>query len=310
MQPVQRFRNQRDVTFASAIFPSKYSETQALLLADSIRGFAGTLSGAPIWYFTPEHGQQLSEAVRGKLLALDVSLSSFRISSEVLRFPFAGYVLAAALAESMARGQTDFLAWLAADTVVLQEPKDFLLQDGKYLGVRPVHHTLVGSRYDEPLDPFWALIYRYCKVPEDRAFPMTTIVDETRIRPYFNAGLLVTRPRERLFKAWCDAFLKACRGPSFQEFHRMDGRYAIFLHQAILAGVVLATLTPSQIQQLPPEYNYPLHLYAQDRTKCRPSHLEELRTFRYEQFFKDSEWMKKIPAKEPLRQWLSERIPR
>ena len=279
-------------------------------MADSIRSFAGTYSHAPIWYFTPEHGQQLSEAVRDKLLALDVSLQSFKISAEVLRFPFAGYVFAAALAESMACGQTDFLAWLAADTVVLQEPKDFLLQDGKYLGVRPVHHTLVGSRYDEPLDPLWALIYRYCGVPEDRVFPMMTVVDETRIRPYFNAGLLVTLPRERLFKAWCDTFLKAYREPSFQEFYRKDERYAIFLHQAILAGVVLATLTTSRIQELPPEYNYPLHLYTQDRTGCRPSHLEELRTFRYEQFFKDSEWMKKIPAREPLKQWFAERLPR
>jgi len=280
-----------------------------LLLADSIRSFAGIYSRAPIWYFTPERGQQLSEAVRSKLLALDVSLSSFRISSEALRFPFAGYVLAAALAESMACGQTDFLAWLAADTVVLQEPKDFLLQDGKYLGVRPVHHTLVGSRYDEPLDPFWTLIYRHCKVPEDHVFPMTTVVDETRIRPYFNAGLLVTRPRKHLFKAWRDTFLKAYREPSFQEFRRKDERYAIFLHQAVLAGAVLATLTASQIRELPPEYNYPLHLYTQDSTECRPLRLEQLITFRYEQFFKDSEWMKKIPAKEPLRQWLAERIP-
>jgi len=279
-------------------------------LADSIRSFAGIYSRAPIWYFTPEHGQQLSEAVKGKLLALDVSLQSFKISPEVLRFPFVGYVFAAALAESMACGQTDFLAWLATDTVVLQEPKDFLLQDDKNLGVRPVHHTLVGSRYDEPLHPFWALIYRYCRVPEDRVFPMTTVVDETRIRPYFNAGLLITRPRRRLFKAWCDTFLKAYGEPSFQEFYRKDERYAIFLHQAILAGVVLATLTTSQIQELPPEYNYPLHLYTQDRTGCRPLHLEELRTFRYEQFFKDPEWMKKIPAREPLKQWFAERLPR
>jgi len=278
-------------------------------LADSIRSFAGAFSRAPIWYFTPEHGQQLSEAVRGKLLALDVSLPSFKIPSEVLRFPFAGYVSAAALAESMACGQTDFLAWLAVDTVVLQEPKDFLLQDDKNLGVRPVHHTLVGSRYDKPLDPFWALIYRYCRVPEDRVFAMTTVVDEARIRPYFNAGLLVTRPRERLFKAWYDTFLKAYGEPSFQAFCRKDERYAIFLHQAILAGVVLATLTTSQIQELPPEYNYPLHLYTQDRTERRPLHLEELTTFRYEQLFKASEWMKKTPVREPLKQWLAMRLP-
>jgi len=298
------------VTFASMIYPGKSSETQALLLADSIRTFAGTFSHAPIWYFTPERKQKLSGTVKDRLHTLEVSVTPFRISSEVLRFPFAGYVFAAALAESMACGRADFLAWLAADTIILREPKDFVLQDDKNLGVRPVHHTLVGSRYDEPLDPFWALIYRYCKVPEDRVYPVTTVIDGTRVRPYFNAGLLVTRPRKHLLKAWRDTFLKAYREPSFQEFYRKDERYAIFVHQAVLAGVVLTTFAADQIHELPPEYNYPLHLYTQDRTERCPLRLEELTTFRYEQFFKDSEWMKKIPAKEPLRRWLAERIPR
>jgi hypothetical protein len=278
-----------------------------LLLADSIRTFAGALSQYPIWCFTPDYGKQISQPVVKKLLALDVTLIPFKIDYETLRFPFTGEVYATSLAESMACGRTEFLAWLSANTIVLQEPKDFLLQDGKSLGFRPVHHTLVGSRYDEPLDPFWTQIYLSCNVPEDRVFPMTTHVDGTRIRPYFNAGLMVTRPEKRLLQTWRDTYFKVYKEATFQKFYEQDERYKVFIHQAVLSGVILSTLSVDEIQELPPKYNYPLHLHGQDVTGHRPSCLEELVTFRHEGFYEDPDWVKKMPAEDVLKQWLAER---
>ncbi len=301
-------KQQGKLVFTSIVFPSKSSETNALLLAESLRAFAGSLSQARIWCFTPDYGKQLSTIIKEKLLALDVTLIPFEIDYEILRFPFTGEVLAAALAESMACGQTDFLTWLAANTIVLQEPKGFLLPDGKNLGFRPVHHTLVGSRYDEPLDAFWTLIYHFCNVPEDRVFPMTTHVDGTRIRPYFNAGLLVTRPEKHLLRVWRDTFFKVYLESSFQEFYRQDERYRVFIHQAVLSGVVLSTLESDEIKELPPKYNYPLHLHAQDVTANRPLCLEELVTFRHEGFYNDPGWIRKMPAKAPLKEWIAERL--
>jgi len=295
--------------FASIVFPDKTSETDALLLVESIRSFAGSLSQAPIWCFTPENGERLSLTAEEKLLSGKVSLIPFEIDHETQQFPFAGKVLAAALAESMSSGQADFLTWLDTNTVVLQEPKDFLLRDDKNLGFRPVHHTLIGSRYEEPLDPFWALIYDYCGVPREHIFPMMTHVDETRIRPYFNAGLLVTRPEKHLFQAWCNTFLRAYREPSFQEFYEQDKRYAVFIHQAVLSGVILSKLATDKLQELPMKYNYPLHLHAEDVTDHRPASLEDLVTFRHEGFYKDPEWIEKMPAKKPLKQWIAERLP-
>jgi len=294
--------------FASIIFPSRSSETNALLLAESIRAFAGSLSQAPIMFFIPENGEQLSSAVRDRLLALNVTLIPFEIDPEVARFPFTSMAVAAALAESEARGRTDLLAWLSANTVVLQEPKDLLLRHGKSLGYRPVHHTLIGSPYDEPLDAFWTLIYQHCNVPEDCVFPMTTHVDGTKIRPYFNAGCHVTRPEKHLLRKWRDAFLKAYRDPPLQKLYQQDERYKVFIHQAIFSGVVLSTLATDEIQELPPSYNYPLHLYDEDVTDHRPKSIEEVVTFRHEGFHEDPEWTEKMPAKEPLKQWIAERL--
>jgi len=309
MALVEGDKERKKLMFTSVVFPIKSSETNAMLLTESIRAFAGSLSRNPIQCFNPEYGRQLSQTVKKRLLALNVTLSQFKIDSEILRFPFTAEVTAAALAESMACGKTDFLAWLGTNTVVLQEPKDLILQDDKNLGYRPVHHTLVGSRYDEPLDPFWTLIYRYCNVPEDRIFPMKTHVDGTRIRPYFNAGSLVVRPEKHLFRAWRDTFFKAYREPSFQGFYQQDQRYAVFMHQAVLSGIILSTLGTEEIQELPPTYNYPLHLHAQDVSEHRPSDLEEFVTFRHEGFYEDPEWIRKMPAKESLKHWIAERLP-
>ena len=305
---VEGSEKQERLIFASIIFPSKSSETNALLLAESIRAFAGALSQALIWFFISETETQLASAVRDKLLALNVTLLPFEIDPEVAHFPFTSMAVAAALAEAKARGQADLLAWLSANTIVLQEPTEFLLRHDKSLGYRPVHHALIGSRYNEPLDTFWTLIYRYCNVPDDRVFPMTTHVDNVKLRPYFNAGCHITRPEEHLLRNWRDTFLKVYREPPLQELYEHDERYKVFIHQAILSGVILSTLATDKIQELPPTYNYPLQLHAEDITDHRPSSLEEVVTFRHEAFYQDPEWSKKMPARGPLKRWIAERL--
>lgn len=296
------------LTFASSVSPDKASERRFLLLAESISAFAGSLSQAPIWCFTLGDEKNLSEAVRGSLSALNTTFIHFDADAEIPQFPFARKVFVNAHAESIAQGKTDLLVWLDSNTIILQEPKEFVLHDGKNLGCRPVHHMNIGSRYGEPFDPFWTQIYRLCRVPEDRVSPMMTHVDGARIRPYFNAGLLVVRPERRLLRVWRDNFLEIYKAADFQELYGKDKRYTVFMHQAILAGTVLSTLKTEEIEEFPPTYNYPLHLYWEDVTENRPSSLEEMVTFRYEGFFENLGWRKKIPAKEQLKKWIAERL--
>jgi hypothetical protein len=297
------------LVFASIVYPTKSSETNAMLLADSIRTFAGSLSRNPIVYFTPEHREQLSSAAKDRLVSLNVKIIPFKIDLETLQFPLAADVLAAATAESTVYGQTDLLAWLGTNTIVLQEPEAFLLQKEKNLGYRPVHHTLVGSRYDTAIDEFWTLVYHDCKVPQDRIFPMETHIDGTRIRPYFNAGMLITRPHKRLLQTWSNIFFDSYQILPFRKFYEENDLYKIFIHQALLSGVILSKFETDELAELPSTYNYPLHLYTEDVTGHRPSFIEEVVTFRHESFYNDKEWMRKMPAKKQLRQWLADRIP-
>jgi len=294
--------------FTTVTYPMPQSEKNTLLLVESIRSFGGTMAQSPIWCLVPEYGKALSQYFKDRVSALNVELIPFEVNIEALRFFFAGDLRAAALAESMAVGKTRLLVWMSPNTIVLQEPSDFLLPGEKNLGYRPVHHTNIGSPCDTALDEFWSLVYQRCKVSEEQIFPMRTHVDNNTIRPYFNAGLLVTRPERSLFRKWYETFLSTYQEPEFEELYKKDDRYTIFLHQAILSGVILSSFPQNEIYELPRTYNYPVHLYAEDVTEHRPQRIDDLVTIRHEGFHADEDWFEKIPIGESLKQWLAERI--
>ena len=82
--------------------------------------------------------------------------------------------------------------------------------------------------------------------------------------------------------------------------------YVIFIHQAILSGVILEMYTEEEIQELPNVYNYPEHLFSEDVTGERPAILDELVTVRHEGFYQDPDWKQKMPASDSLKEWLAE----
>jgi hypothetical protein len=296
------------IVFTSTISPGRY-EISALLLAESIRAFAGRLSKSPIWFYVTLNTDELSCATEDKLYALDVELIPFRVDHKAAKFFFMPEVVAAAEAEERAVGQADTQVWLGSNTLVLREPWDLVLPGGKNMGYRPVHHTLVGSRFDSPLDTFWSLIYERCGVPRDRVFPMKTHIDGNTLRPYFNAGLLAVRPERHFIKKWRDTFTDLYQRPEFEKFYANE-MYRIFMHQAVLSAVALASFPCDELLELPPTYNYPVHLYHDDVTGRRPGSIEELVTVRHEKFYKDPVWEEKIPAGEPLKRWIAERLRR
>ncbi|MFW9915619.1 MAG: hypothetical protein ACFFGZ_08400 [Candidatus Thorarchaeota archaeon] len=272
------------------------------ILAASVRQFAGILSDCPIWVLVPKTEKEIPEKTKTRLLAQNVQLIPFTVDEEARKFPFAALVRAAATVESLAKEKTELLAWMLADTIIIKEPKHLLLDAEKNLGYRPVHHTLVGSLYEEPVDAFWELVYRKCNVSEEKLFPMKTHVDGNTLRPYFNAGFLIVRPEKGLLQAWWEAFEKLYQDPDFKAHYAKNQLYTIFIHQAVLAGVILSTMDRQELQELPFSYNYPLHLYAESAKEYRPQNISDLITARYE----NPETLEKVPLQEPLKSWVGE----
>jgi hypothetical protein len=184
--------------------------------------------------------------------------------------------------------------------LILQPPTALLLPEAVSLAARPVDLVLIGSRFDQPLEPFWELIYHHCRVPGAHVFPMRSMVDLLELRPYFNAGLLAVRPPEGLLQAWWDDFLQLYRLPEFEPFYQLNPRYRLFMHQAVLAGSLLQRLSPTHYLELPAAVNYPLHFHTRYPVEHRPATLDELVTCRYETLFDQPGWWDKIPPASPL----------
>ncbi|MHA2246119.1 MAG: flavin reductase family protein [Candidatus Hodarchaeales archaeon] len=289
-------------------YTSSASDLEAPILAASIREFAGILSDCPIWVLIPQSEKEIPKEIEKQLLSLDVQIIPYSVDSDS-KFPFARFVLAAATAESLVIEKTEFLVWLGSNTIIINEPKLFLLDKDKNLGYRPVHHTLIGSLYEKPIDPFWELIYRKCNVPEDKIFPMKTHVDNNALRPYFNAGFLITRPEKDLLQSWWNNYRKLYYDPCFTEFYEKDELYTIFIHQAVLSGVILSTMEKQELQELPFIYNYPLNLYFECPIALRPQNVNDLITARHEGFEREvPRWLEKIPLQDPFKSWLAEQL--
>ncbi len=297
------------MTFAFMIYPGKLA-WQSCLLAESIRTFGGQMADTPIWVLVPQTTNSLATEIKHKLEALQVRLIPFILDETVQSFPFAAKVVAAAGAERAAvRESSEQLVWMDTDSLVIQDPSALLLEKNKQLGYRPVDHTLIGQLWDAPLDAFWGQIYEKCGVPAKRPFPMLSSVDEKRIRPYFNAGMLVTRPENHLLNNWCDQFNQHYLTQTFIPFYEQHVLYRIFMHQAILTGTILAQFEQSDLHQLPHLVNYPLHMHATYPRVHRPAKLNDVVTTRYDDLFQAPNWRELVDIAEPLQSWLLNRIP-
>lgn len=281
---------------------------RALLLFESLRAFGGELKNDPGIVLVPKSADPLSGEVREGFSVLNVRVIPFALDEEARQFPLASVVYASADAEGQMKGKTELMAWMLMDALVLNPPVAFLISQGINYGYRPVHHTLIGSVYEKPLDSFWSLIYQHCEVTHDRVFPMETCVRDNTLRPYFNSGLFVVRPEQELLARWRDHFQWLYRHPDFEPFYGKDVRYKIFMHQAVLAGVVLNMFEQEELQELPESVNYPLHLHDEYPPEHRPKALNELVTCRYESIEELRDSLRRIPAKEPLKSWLNDRL--
>jgi hypothetical protein len=267
-----------NLQIATLTIPPFWQE-EAVLLAKSLRQLGEDFANIPVNAYSLED-RPVSDDLIQELSKLEVETHHFKMDEETQQFPLAIVPFGAAAAESHLTGQCDVLIWLLPDTLVLNSPDAFALAPEISLGIRPVHHRNIGSDYNQPPDEFWHAIYKHLEVPTDRFFPMQTCYRET-IRPYYNAGFLVTRPENRLFQEWLQAFLALYKHSDFAGYYQ-DLKYAIFMHQAVLSGVILNRFPSSQITELPESYNYPLHMHADYPQGGKVSQLSELVTARYE----------------------------
>lgn len=262
---------------------SSYIKTFQLSILDSINKFGGMYSQAPVWVVIEEYDKSVENQIHEDPRYKNVNILYLSEYEDVPAFPFASYVYAASLIEQHALQKVEQLFWVDAKALILREPHDLILPSSKKLAYRPVHHKLIGSEYEKPLDNFWTFIYERYGISEEDVFPMQTHADEYVLRPYLNAGCLVVRPKEGLFQEWHQKFYQIYTDRDLMRVFSMNQIYNIFLHQAVLTGHVLSKYIQDDLIELPFEYNYPLHLYYDAPEGKRFDSIDEIVIARFEE---------------------------
>ena len=280
------------------------------LMIESLRTFGGRFKEASVWVYLTE-GLLASESEHlGEIESLGGSFMLAQAPEEATWFYLARKVFASAEAEAEATGKADILAWLDVDTLFLQEPGEFILPKGKSLGYRPVMHRNISPLYDEPLDGFWKRAYGEMAVPESRLFPMITVADGDKIRPYINAGCLVVRPERGLLRKWAETFPLLYKDPVLKEMCRQDERKRIFIHQVALSGAFLTHLGRGETLEFSARINYPLFFGEMFGSKRDFHDIREAVTIRYESFFDSPppDWDQKLVGPPDRIAWLKSHL--
>ena len=290
---------------AFTFFAMHGREVQAYAMASSIRAFAGKFKDAPIWITVPV-GHELKGDVAEKLAALNVEYVPIPAHEAIWKYPYASKPLASAAAETHAIGKTDFLVWIDRDGLVTGQPNAFLLPEGKLLGYRPTDMRNVGSPWGEPLTPFWQKIFTRFDIDEAKAFKFTSVVDEQRMYPYVNAGLLCVRPKAGILREWKADFLQHYMATELLAYAKESPVYYWLGHQALLTGTVLKMLTEDQMQLLPWGYNYPANLHHRFAPGKAVDTLDQVTSIRIDDLLSHEGWRKLFTPDDPILIWLAE----
>ena len=312
--PLTRKVNLEPLAFVTYIhFP--YQEDAVALLVDSIRTWGGEYRDNPIYVVLTG-----PKASGFRLKDKNVELVRLELEDLVGQYPFAAKAYAAAKIESQISGKVRSLAWFDPETMLLRPPAEMDLKDGISAAVAPVAFINTGQAEDEPVNAYWAAIYKRCGLDPKKLFAVETKVDCKKVRAWLNCGMFAVRADRGLCREWAEVLDEFLHDKEYQRTAITDAVHRTFLHQAVISTLIVSRLDRPEIHMLSPGYNYPLYCHDLDfevasGTYKMPAHkkaqkLNDLTSVFIESLFiEHPDWMKYVPPVDgPLKKWLTEEV--
>lgn len=281
---------------------SKDELPQLTLLIKSIRAWAGELARVPIVIFNVNPVQ-----VSCKNLEDDITESVLLdVPEHLRRYYYGDKVYACSRAEELFP-EVDSLIWIDPGCLVINPPLGYILSKKEDCSVRPVHIQNVGLLTGEPLDVFWKEIFKTLGL-KDIARSVETFIGKKTIRAYYNSHAFSVSPSTELLRKWLVHFNQLMQDDSYQKNACEDEWHKIFLHQAVLSGLIAGQCEKKRVKLLPPKYNYPYNLQNKVPVERRETLLNNLLTVAYENRSLDPDKLEDIRVNDPLKTWLQNNI--
>lgn len=183
-------------------------EAQTVLMLKSMRMCGGVWAKAKAVAFQGRSGAPISRETRQLLDTLDVEFVFGKQYNRAPWFNFSNKIAAMEYAQSALK--TPWLIWLDSDIIFLREPlftrtlqsttADFIARF-EYLPPAEVEGRDSFSNY-------WARIFEVCGVPKDDRGYVDLDFPPTRMKPFFNSGIMLWRSESRFVEAYARNFYR------------------------------------------------------------------------------------------------------
>lgn len=279
-----------------------YLEPQAVLLAESIRAWAGDMASSTILAYSPRSATKVPAETRETLGSLGVDVITDDLNHVDAEYPFANKIHACLDAEG--RVDADVLCFLDTDTVFIAEPTEVHLSKEHDLAVQPVvGKGQASSGPSDSDDAYWQASHDLCGVVPGRF--VETMRDRTRIRGYYNAGLVCMRRDAGRATRWMDCFRR------LKDAEHIHPRGISNLDQHALA--MMAADTEPRVKVLDWRYNHAIPQRARFPEPLRSAGLDELVHLHYHRWFNVRDFLGRLDPpldrEDPRFLWLDERLP-
>jgi hypothetical protein len=281
-------------------------EDQCLLLARSIRRWAGRYADSPIYAFRPRGGEgELAPATRAAFDELGVVFNE-----EVLNVEHRDYVHTNTIYSMLWAEQhldVEIVVWCDSDKVFLSEPSAFDLPAGIDAAVAGPYYHVAGDPKSagpgDPNDPYWQRMYELAGVTAEPY--VTALADGSRLRAFWNAGLIVFRRRAGLAAEWLDFF-----GLLRRQDHLPHGE---LLNTDQLSLAAILARRPDSVLELDHRYNHNLALRARLPEPERSFQLGDLVSVHYHMWFNRPNFLKdlrpQLDRSDERYRWLQQFLP-
>jgi len=270
----------------------------------SVRKFAGKYRNSKIYIVLGDQTNFPCKSLKSK----NVILLPLKMDAGFKDYPLVFKAFAAAQVEKIVKDEVATLAWFDPSTLVLNSLDELDLEYKYSVAIRPVSllNTIGIKPGSEPND-YWAPIYNELNLDYKNVPAYQTVVDEKPIQAYFNCEIFSVKPNLGIFTEWAEVLTKFLKDEKYQKNVSNTFLRSLFLHQAVLSAVIISKADTKKIKPLSIKTGYPFgqHDRLSDQKKIKTLNELSVIIFDY-QWDRNPKWLEKIPANEPLKDWLIE----
>ncbi|MGG6294360.1 hypothetical protein ACQ4M4_08055 [Leptolyngbya sp. AN02str] len=179
-----------NISFVCCI-ESGWLEEQTIRMVESLRRWGGRMANAPVYAVTPRFGPPLSSRTHQELERLNVTHLRFQAANKYAWKSFLNKHYALAAVEEICN--TDFVAWLDSDLLIVDEPTELFLQDDEDFAACAPDKNIGTSGPEDPFNEYWTVVCRELGMDLEDLPWVETHREGARIRLYWNSGVFVYR---------------------------------------------------------------------------------------------------------------------